>query len=472
MERPRVLVADDDADIRELLRDALTEWGYEVTPVASGQEAVGLITRQLFDAALLDIWMPGMDGLQLLDEIKRHNAAIDVVMMTGDPMVSTAVQALKSGAYDYLIKPLNLDELHHLMTRLLEKRFLSHEVRTLRTRLGEALAVKELVGTSPQMARVKELVERVAESDSPVLIEGESGTGKELVASAIHRRSTRAKGPLVPVNCGAIPAELMESEFFGHVRGAFTGAVADALGLFRSANGGSLFLDEVAELPQPLQAKLLRVLEDKEIRPVGATKTHAVDVRIIAATNRDLEAAVRGGGFRQDLFYRLNVVRIAMPPLRERKAEIPALVSHFVRQLNERFRRDLRGIAPDALAALQAYEFPGNVRELENCLESAVVIMDGSVILPEHLPLPERTRPLSPGASESSDPDEPAPLERLAETEGPLPASAAGIRPLEQVEREHILSALAKVAGNRSLAARLLGIGRNTLARKLRDYGG
>jgi len=447
MERPRVLVADDDADIRELLRDALTEWGYEVTPVASGQEAVGLITRQLFDAALLDIWMPGMDGLQLLDEIKRHNAAIDVVMMTGDPMVSTAVQALKSGAYDYLIKPLNLDELHHLMTRLLEKRFLSHEVRTLRTRLGEALAVKELVGTSPQMARVKELVERVAESDSPVLIEGESGTGKELVASAIHRRSTRAKGPLVPVNCGAIPAELMESEFFGHVRGAFTGAVADALGLFRSANGGSLFLDEVAELPQPLQAKLLRVLEDKEIRPVGATKTHAVDVRIIAATNRDLEAAVRGGGFRQDLFYRLNVVRIAMPPLRERKAEIPALVSHFVRQLNERFRRDLRGIAPDALAALQAYEFPGNVRELENILERAYALGATSEIGLADLPS----------------------LALAA-----LPAKAArgeSLPTLDQAERDLIAAALQQYGKDKEKAARALGLTVRTFYRRLKKFG-
>ena len=447
MERARVLVADDDADVRDLLREALTDWGYDVTAVASGQEAVARITRELFDAALVDIWMPGMDGLQLLDEVKRHNAAIDVVMMTGDPMVSTAVQALKSGAYDYLIKPLNLDELHHLMSRLFEKRFLTREVSTLRTRLGERLAEKELVGTSPQMARVKELVERVAESDSPVLIEGESGTGKELVASAIHRRSPRATGPLVPVNCGAIPAELMESEFFGHVKGAFTGAVADALGLFRSAHGGTLFLDEVAELPPALQAKLLRVLEDKEIRPVGATKTHAVDVRIVAATNRDLEEAARSGSFRQDLYYRLNVVRIAMPPLRERKVEIPALVTHFLRQFNERYSRNVSGIAPEALAALQAYDFPGNVRELENLLERAYALGAHYEITLADLP-------------------NLAPAGTLA-----APAAGESLPTLDQAERGLIVASLRRYGKDKEKAARALGLTVRTFYRRLKKFG-
>jgi DNA-binding NtrC family response regulator len=447
MERPRVLVADDDADIRDLLRDALTQWGYDVTPVAGGAEAVALIQRQLFDAALVDIWMSGMDGLQVLDEIKRQNAAIDVVIMTGDPMVSTAVHALKSGAYDYLIKPLNLDELHHVMGRLFEKRFLSREVSALRTKLGEHLAVKELVGTSPQMLRVKELVERVAESDSPVLIEGESGTGKELVAAAIHKRSARTAGAFVPVNCGAIPAELMESEFFGHVKGAFTGAVADALGLFRSAHGGTLFLDEVAELPLPLQAKLLRVLEDKEIRPVGSTKTHAVDVRIIAATNKDLEATVQSGSFRQDLFYRLNVVRIVMPPLRERKAEIPALVSYFLRQLNERFRRDVRGVAPDALAALQAYHFPGNVRELENLLERAYALgARGEITLAD---LPNLTSAPPPPAAQPAE---------------SLPT-------LDQAERHLLTASLQRFGKDREQAARALGLTVRTFYRRLKKYG-
>src|SRR5574341_1539010 len=413
MERPRVLIADDDGDIRELLREALTQWGYDVIVVGTGSEAVATLIRQLFDAALLDIWMPGMDGLQILDEIKRRSAVIDVVMMTGDPMVSTAVQALKSGAYDYLIKPLNLDELHHLMHRLFEKRFLSREVSALRTKLGQHLTAKELVGTSPQMTRVKDLVERVAESDSPVLIEGESGTGKELVASAIHRRSARAQGPFVPVNCGAIPAELMESEFFGHVKGAFTGAVADAVGLFRSAHGGTLFLDELGDLPLPLQAKLLRVLEDKEIRPVGATKTHAVDVRVIAATNRDLDGAVRDGSFRQDLFYRLDVVRIAMPPLRERKAEIPALVGHFLRQLLER-----------AYALGARHE---------------IALAD------------------LPALAASPSPPAAVPGERLPT--------------LDQAERDLLIASLRRYGKDREQAARALGLTVRTFYRRLKKFG-
>src|SRR2546427_6147147 len=316
MDRPRVLVVDDDKDVGEFLRDALSAWSYDVTRVMSGREAVDLISHQIFDAALVDIWMPEMDGLQVLDEMKRHDPALEVVMMTGNPMVETAVQALKSGAYDYLIKPLNLDELRHLMQQVLEKRFLSREVHTLRNRLAEHLAVKDLVGNSAGMTRVREVIAKVSDSDSPVLIEGESGTGKELVAAAIHRQFRRSKGPFVPVNCSAIPADLLESEFFGHVRGAFSGAVADALGLFRSAHGGTLFLDEVAELPPALQAKLLRVLQEKEIRPVGSTKTHAVNARVIAATNKNLEAAVSNGSFRQDLYYRLNLVHSTAPPLR------------------------------------------------------------------------------------------------------------------------------------------------------------
>src|SRR5437660_3646155 len=244
MDRQLVLVVEDNKDVGEFLRDALSAWSYDVTRLVSGREAVDLISRQIFDAALVDIWMPEMDGLQVLDEMKRHDPALEVVMMTGNPMVETAVQALKSGAYDYLIKPLNLDELQHLMHQVLEKRFLSREVHSLRNRLAEHLAVKDLVGSSPGMTRVREIIAKVADSDSPVLLEGESGTGKELVAAATHRQSGRAKGPFVPVNCSAIPAELMESEFFGHVRGAFSGAAAHSLGLVRSAYACTLFLDE------------------------------------------------------------------------------------------------------------------------------------------------------------------------------------------------------------------------------------
>jgi len=447
MDHPRVLVVDDDKDVGEFLRDALSRWNYDVALAAHGREAVRLIGHQIFDAALVDIWMPEMDGLQVLDEIKRHDPALEVVMMTGNPMVETAVQALKSGAYDYLIKPLNLDELQHLMQQVLEKRFLSREVHSLRSRLADHLVVKDLVGGSPGMTRVKEVIATVADSDSPVLIEGESGTGKELVAAAIHRQSGRAKGPFVPVNCSAIPADLMESEFFGHVRGAFSGAVADTLGLFRSAHGGTLFLDEVAELSPALQGKLLRVIQDKEIRPVGSTKTHAVSVRMIAATNKNLEAVVQNGSFRQDLFYRLNVVRIVVPPLRERKGDIPALITYFLRRFNERFRRDVKGIAPDAITALTAYDFPGNVRELENLLERAYALGARDEIERANLP------------------------ELAARSDAPVVTVDEPIPTLDQAERDLIARALARFRNDKEQAARALGLTVRTLYRRIKKFG-
>src|SRR5438093_5882160 len=447
MDHPRVLVVDDDSDIGELMRDALSRWGYDVTLAANGREAVRLISHQIFDAALVDIWMPEMDGLQVLDEIKRHDPALEVVMMTGNPMVETAVQALKSGAYDYLIKPLNLDELQHLMQQVLEKRFLSREVHSLRSQLADQLTAKDLVGASPAMAQVREVIARVADSDSPVLIEGESGTGKELVAAAIHRQSGRAKGPFVPVNCSAIPADLMESEFFGHVRGAFSGAVADSLGLFRSAHGGTLFLDEVAELSPALQGKLLRVIQEKEIRPVGSTKTHAVSVRMIAATNKNLEVVVQNGSFRQDLFYRLNVVRIMVPPLRERKGDIPALITYFLRRFNERFRRDVKGISPDAMSALTAYDFPGNVRELENLLERAYALGARDEIGRANLP------------------------ELAARSDAPVVTVDEPIPTLDQAERDLIARALARFRNDKEQAARALGLTVRTLYRRIKKFG-
>src|SRR3989454_3793024 len=288
--------------------------------------------------------------------------------MTGYPTIASAVEALKEGAYDYLSKPLILDELKHLMQRLMERRFLRGEVHTLRVRLGEELTVNELIGSSPGMQRVKDVIGKVAVTNSPVLIEGESGTGKELVAAAIHRLSARAKGPFIPVNCSAIPRDLLESEFFGHVRGAFSGAVADTLGLFRGAHDGTLFLDEIAELPPELQVKLLRVLQEMQVRPVGSTKAHPVDVRVIAATNRNLEQAMKAGGFRQDLYYRLNVIRIVLPPLRHRREDIPPLGNHFLRRFNKRFRRGGGRIPPPAPGAPGAYDFPGQVPALEKLL--------------------------------------------------------------------------------------------------------
>jgi DNA-binding NtrC family response regulator len=444
----KVLVVDDERSILLLLKEALSQWGYQVTVAASAAEALGLLKSELFDALITDIRMPDMSGLELLREVKKQDESIEVVMMTGYPTIASAVQALKEGAYDYLSKPLILDELRHLMSRMMERKFLRGEVSTLRARLGEELTVNELIGTSVPMERVKEIIGKVAVTDSPVLIEGESGTGKELVAAAIHRLSARAKRPFIPVNCSAIPQDLLESEFFGHVRGAFSGAVADALGLFRGADEGTIFLDEIAELSPALQVKLLRVLQEMQVRPVGSTKAYPVDVRVIAATNRDLERAMTEGSFRQDLFYRLNVVRIMLPPLRERRDDIQALVSHFLRRFNRRFHRDVRGIAADALAALTAYTFPGNVRELENLIERAYAMGAREQIQLTDLPTLSKASAAAPPVT---SPDT-------------VPA-------LGDVERELILKALAVFKDDKEAAAKALGISRRTIYRRLKEYG-
>jgi DNA-binding NtrC family response regulator len=447
MEPSKILVVDDEPSILRLLQEALSQWGFQVTCASSATEAIEAVRGDMFDAVLTDIRMPEMTGLELLKEIKRHDESIEVVMMTGFPTISSAVEALKEGAYDYLSKPLILDELRHLMTRMMERRFLRGEVHSLRERLGEELAVTELVGNSAPMQRVKEIIAKVAASDSPVLIEGESGTGKELVAAAIHRLSPRAKGPFVPVNCSAIPEALLESEFFGHVRGAFSGAVADTLGLFRGANEGTIFLDEIAELSPGLQVKLLRVLQEMQVRPVGSTKAYTVDVRVIAATNRDLDRAIAEGKFRQDLYYRLNVVRVSLPPLRARRDDVPALVSHFLRRFNRRFRRELRGITPDALAALQGYDFPGNVRELENLMERAYAMGAREQITLADLPS------LASGHA------------------APTAASGGAIPQLAEVEKELILRALSYYKDDKEEAAKALGISRRTIYRRLKEYG-
>ena len=446
MDAAKILVVDDEPSILRLLEEALTQWGYQVKCAASGDEALAAIRGDLFDAVLTDIRMPEMSGLDLLREIKRHDDSIEVVMMTGYPTIVSAVEALKEGAYDYLSKPVILDELRHLMARMTERRFLRGEVTSLRERLGEELTVTELVGNSQPMQRVKEIIAKVAATDSPVLIEGESGTGKELVAAAIHRLSPRAKGPFIPVNCSAIPEDLLESEFFGHVRGAFSGAVSDSLGLFRGANEGTIFLDEIAELSPGLQVKLLRVLQEMQVRPVGSTKAYAVDVRVIAATNRDLDRTVAEGTLRQDLYYRLNVVRISLPPLRTRREDIAAIVNHFVRRFNRRFRRDVRGMTPEALETLNRYDFPGNVRELENLIERAYAMGARDQITLGDLPS------LTAGSA--------------------APAVGSGAIPqLADVEKELILRALSFYKDDKEAAAQALGISRRTIYRRLKEYG-
>ena len=448
MEAAKVLVVDDEPSILRLLREALAQWGYQVATASNAREALDALRTALYDAAITDIRMPEMGGLELLREIKKHDDSIEVIVMTGYPTIASAVEALKEGAYDYLSKPLILDELRHLMARVTERKFLKGEVQSLRARLGEELTVNELVGNSTPMQRVKEIIAKVAGTDSPVLIEGESGTGKELVAAAIHRLSSRVKGPFVPVNCSAIPADLLESEFFGHVRGAFSGAVSDALGLFRGAHDGTIFLDEIAELSPALQVKLLRVLQEMLVRPVWSTKAYAVDVRVIAATNRDLDRTIAEGRFRKDLYYRLNVVRVTLPPLRARHEDIPALVNHFMRRFNRRFHRDVRGIAPEALAMLDTYDFPGNVRELENLVERAYAMGAREQITLADLPTLTRSV-ATPGAT----------------------ATAGAIPQLADVEKELILRALAFYRDDKEAAAKALGISRRTIYRRLKEYG-
>ncbi|HWC03647.1 MAG TPA: sigma-54 dependent transcriptional regulator [Methylomirabilota bacterium] len=456
MKRLHVLVVEDDDTLRDLLAEVLRSWGYQAVVVPSGSRAVELLETQLFEVAVVDIHLPEMDGVELLRHLKRHDPSIEVLMMTGDPTVATAVETLKLGAYDYLTKPLVLEELRHLLEHILERRLLRQEVNALRSRLGEQLRMSELVGVSPVMEAVKGMIVRVAPADSPVLIEGESGTGKELVAAAIHRLSARAGGPFITVNCGAVPSDLLESEFFGHVRGAFSGAVADTLGLFRSAHAGTIFLDEVAELPPALQVKLLRVLQEKDVRPVGSTRSYTVDTRVIAATNRNLEVAIKDGSLRQDLFYRLNVVRLQIPPLRDRRSDVSALVTAFIRQFNQRFGREIKGIAPDAMAALLAYDFPGNVRELENLIERAYALGARDQIRLVDLPA------LGGGA----------PPREAGPSALPLPASTTGAVPtLAQAERDLILRALAIHGNDRAKAARALGLSSRTLYRRLKEYG-
>ena len=434
----KVLVVEDDSTVRGFLTEALSYWGYQVGATGTGRGALDLLSNQLFDAVLCDIRMPDMDGIELLRQIKRHDPSVEVLMITGFPMVNTAVEALKLGAYDYITKPLTAEDLRSLMGQVMRRHSRNG------SRLEKSPAVNDLVGASPQMERIREMIVKVAAVDSPVLIEGESGTGKELAAAALHRLSLRSSGPFVPVNCSAIPADLLESELFGHTRGAFSGAVADTPGLFRSADGGTMFLDEVTELPPALQVKLLRVLQDLEIRPVGSARSHAVDVRILAATNRRLTDAVKDGSLRDDLFYRLDVVRIEMPPLRERRADIPILVDHFLRQLNQHFDREVTGLVPEAMAALTAYDFPGNVRELANLLERAYALgARGEIVLADLPALSARPR---------------------------ADARFQELPTLAQAERELIIKALRLHDNNKGQAARALGISRQTLYRRLKEY--
>ena len=387
MAEARVLVVDDEQSMRELLGIMLRQVGYDVTQADGGEAAIQMLkTTDVFDLVITDLRMRKVDGLGVLRAVKEHSPRTVVLVVTAFASTETAVEAMKLGAYDYVTKPFKLDELKLTIANALERKRLQDENRELKKQLRTERGFDSFVGKSPRMLEIFETIRKTADSGSTVMITGESGTGKELVARAVHQESSRRNAPFVSVNCGAIPETLMESELFGHVKGAFTGAVQSTEGLFSAADGGTLFLDEITEIPQSVQVKLLRVIQEREIRRVGDTRDIKVDVRLIAASNRDLAKAVADSVLREDLYYRLNVIPVHLPPLRERTEEIPLLVSHFIARITKDVGKTVRGISPEALEVLERYHWPGNIRELENVIERAIVLGNGEQIVLEALP--------------------------------------------------------------------------------------
>jgi two-component system response regulator HydG len=449
-EKSRILVVDDEESHRIMLRAVLKEEGYDVSEASDGAEAVKAVEQEPFDLILLDIRMRTMDGIEALGEIRKISPLVPVLIMTAYASVKTAVEALKAGAFEYLTKPLDIDELKILMEKALEIYHLRAENIALKERLGDRFNFSKIIGRSPKMKEVFDTLSLVAPTDATVLILGESGTGKELVANSIHHNSPRASQPFIKVSCAALPETLLEGELFGHEKGAFTGAIARREGRFQLAHRGTIFLDEVGEMSVTTQTKLLRVLQEKEFEPLGSTRTVKTDVRVIAASNKDLEREVKEGRFREDLFYRLNVVPVSLPPLRERKEDIPALAAHFFAVYRDKNRKELRDISGKAMDLLMRYDWPGNIRELENCMERAVILARGEIIAPADLPLPIQA------------------LSRDREIQGlNLPSGIS----LQEVEKALILKTLDDTGGNRSRAAEILGINRRTLQNKLKEYG-
>ncbi|MCB9674337.1 MAG: sigma-54-dependent Fis family transcriptional regulator [Alphaproteobacteria bacterium] len=450
----RILIVDDEPSIRKVLSAHLRRFGHDVDTVADGAAAIAALQDEPFQLVVSDLKMPNVDGMQLLEWCVVNQPGLPVILITAHGTVDTAVTALKKGAFDYVTKPFDRDDLHAIITKALATE--AANAKRLAPEPGEELG---MVGRTPAMQEVYARIEKVAPSPTTVLITGESGTGKELVARALHARSDRASGPFIQVNCGAIPENLFESELFGYEKGAFTGAVGSKPGRFELADGGTLFLDEVGELPLDMQVKLLRALQEGVIDRVGGIRPLTVDVRVVAATNVDLSQAVANGRFRNDLYYRLNVIPIPLPPLRDRPEDVPRLAQHFLKRFNSRLQRDITAIDDDALVALQAYDWPGNIRELENLMERLVLLSDADRIrladLPEGFELPE-----------DDDPSEP----RTEELE------SMGLKEYVRVhtvklERARIQRVLDAVNGNVTRAAQQLGISRKSLQTKMKDYG-
>lgn len=448
---PSILVVDDDAAHRTMLATLLGSWGYPVTEADDGGRAVAAVRRQAFDLILMDVRMIEVSGIEALEQIKTINPAIPVVLMTAYASVETAVEAIRKGAYDYLTKPLDFDKLRLTVQRAMEHLRLQAENRQLKADLGRDLNRSHIIGHSPAMCALLETVAQVAPTEATVLITGESGTGKELIAKSIHHNSPRKDRPLVVVNCAALSETLLESELFGHEKGAFTGADRRREGRFKQADRGTIFLDEIGETSAAMQAKLLRVIQEREIQRVGGDETLSVDVRILAATNQNLEEAVENGRFREDLFYRLNVVTLRIPPLRERTDDIPLLAQHFLEKYAGKNRKNVKGFSPLAMDLLLKYGWPGNVRELENTIERAVILLPDEHITEKELPSNI--------------------TEHFTDRRDSPTTTASANRPLEEVEREAILATLEDSGGNKSETARRLGINRKTLHKKLKDYG-
>jgi two-component system nitrogen regulation response regulator GlnG len=468
-EAARILIADDEDSLRWVLEKGLRGAGHEVTSVKDGDAALRAFEADAFDLVFLDVRMPGTDGLTVLAKLRERQADVLVVVMTAHGTMDTAIQAMQRGAYDYLAKPFDLDEVLLVAERALAAGRLKQEVVRLKGGLQEVWEFGALIGRHPRMQDVYKTIGRIAGSDVTVLLRGESGTGKELVARAIHHYSRRAGRPFVAVSCAAIPGTLLESELFGHERGAFTDAKERKLGKLELAHGGTFYLDEIGDMPLELQVKLLRALQERTIERVGGGDTIRIDVRVLAATNRDLETLMKEGKFRDDLYYRLNVVTLNLPPLRERRRDIPLLVEHFLAKHGPDLGE--RGVAPEALDRLVGHDWPGNVRELENVVQRAIVMASNGVIAPEHLPI----GPVSAAASVAVD----ATLEEIIERK--LIECVRGLREhananlyelmMGLVEKPLLRAVLRETAGNQVRAAHILGINRNTLRKKLTEHG-
>ena len=436
----RILIVDDEYSVRDSLFNWFRKDGYEVCAAAHAAEALALMDRGSFDVAIVDVRMPDMDGVELQSRLLQVDASLPVIIITAFASVDTAVKTLKQGAFDYVTKPIDPDELSHLVRRALEHRRLARENRQLRGTIDEFVGADSIIGASPPMRKVMELIEHVSRTEATVLIRGESGTGKELVARAIHANSPRRYAPIIPVNCGGLPETLLETEFFGHEKGAFTGAQYRRKGRLEMADGGTLFLDEVGAIGVKMQVDLLRVLETREFTRVGGMNPITVDFRVICATNEDLEKAVADGRFREDFYYRINVFTIEVPPLRARRSDIPLLARHLFERFSRQMETRVTGISPAAMAVLENYDWPGNVRELSNAIERAMVIGKGPSIRPEDLPL--RARPRGDAQPDS----------------------------LAEVEKRHIAAVLAKTDWNITRAAELLGVDRATVYNKVKKY--